>query len=122
MISDQAELADLHDEHDATTLKMSGFRHGDSTVKLNANETIQMAPPPYDSYEKQTSPAWYNVKAWSKKKMGIVAGIIIVLLIIIIAVAVVEVRKNRYPDYTALSYSMVDNIHGTTFLDRKSVV
>ena len=96
---------------------MSGFRHGDSTVKLNANETIQMAPPPYDSYEKQTSPAWYNVKAWSKKKMGIVAGIIIVLLIIIIAVAVVEVRKNRYPDYTALSYSLVDNIHGTTFFD-----
>lgn len=94
-------------------------RPGDSTTKLNAHETIQMQPPLHNDYEKNhsRSSAWYSVQTWSKRKIGIVAGVVVALLIIIIVVSVIEVRKNRYPDYTALSYTMVDNIYGTTFFD-----
>ena len=52
------------------------------------------------------APRWYNVKAWGKKIwLGIVVAVII--LIIIIAVAVVETnKKNKYPDYSKLTYSV----------------
>jgi hypothetical protein len=49
---------------------------------------------------------WYNVKAWGKKIwFGIAAAVVI--LIIVIVVAVVETnKKNKYPDYSKLTYTV----------------
>lgn len=83
-----------------------------------ANENIVMTSPTgYEKFAKVGPAKWWDVRAWSKKKMAIVGTCVLAVLLVVIVVPAVEVPKNRYPDYTALSYSMVDNIHGTDFFD-----
>lgn len=96
------------------------FGSSNDPSKLYPTDNIHMlrqSPPPYDDLDKASSPAWYNIAAWSKKKIAIVAAAIIAIIVVAVVVPVEEVKKNRYPDYSALDYSMVDNIYGTTFFD-----
>ena len=49
-----------------------------------------------------------------------IIGAIVAAIIIIVAVvvgAVLGTRKNAYPDYTPLSYTLQDTYHGTDFFD-----
>jgi len=64
-------------------------------------------PPAYRIDDEDTlNPRWYDVREWGKK-IFIGIGVAVAIIIIIIVVAVVEVEKaNRYPDYSALSYSL----------------
>ncbi|KAH7152165.1 concanavalin A-like lectin/glucanase domain-containing protein [Dactylonectria estremocensis] len=66
----------------------------------------------------QTSMPWWNARYWPKKVwFGVVAGILIIVAIII-GVVVTMLKKNAYPDYTTLSYSLVDTYSGDTFFDQ----
>jgi hypothetical protein len=64
-------------------------------------------PPAYRIDDEDTlNPRWYDVREWGKK-IWIGIGVAVAIIIIIVVVAVVEVEKaNRYPDYSALSYSL----------------
>jgi hypothetical protein len=60
-------------------------------------------------YISEKGPAWYDWRGWGKKAWGALAGAVIAIIVIIVVVAVVEVNKakaNRYPDYTALNYTL----------------
>ncbi|EXJ82567.1 endo-1,3(4)-beta-glucanase [Capronia epimyces CBS 606.96] len=81
-------------------------------------------PPKY--VEMHTSPASdlpnrplskRNPKTWSRKCWIILAITLIVIAIIVIVVAVVVSRKNRYPDYSSLTYALVATYSGTGFFD-----
>jgi hypothetical protein len=66
-------------------------------------------PPAYRIDDGDTlNPRWYDVREWGKKiwiRIGV--AIIIIVIVVAVVVAVVEVEKaNRYPDYSALSYSL----------------
>jgi hypothetical protein len=75
-----------------------------SAVEIMKNQFVE-GTGEYDR-PRRMARKWYNVKAWSKKVwISIAAGVMI--LIIIIVIAAVEVnKKNRYPDYSALKYSV----------------
>lgn len=51
---------------------------------------------------------WWNPRYWRKRVWAAIIIVIIVIVIIIVAVAVGKARKNIYPDYTPLSYSLKD--------------
>lgn len=58
-----------------------------------------------------------NPKNWSRKCWIISAIISVVVLVIVIVVAVVVSRQNRYPDYSALNYRLVETFSGPSFFD-----
>src|SRR4051812_44096898 len=81
-------------------------------------ENIQMTPDKYGipppKYELDRpgtlSHRWWDVRAWSKKKMLLVGGGLVVVIIILAVVIGVEVsKKNAYPNYSQLSYSLKDS-------------
>ncbi|KAM5374913.1 hypothetical protein ACJZ2D_006257 [Fusarium nematophilum] len=86
------------------------------------------APPTYDEIMlprqgndiRHVSPTmpWWNPRYWRKRVWAGVAAGVVILLVIVIAVAVTEVRKNRYPDYSTLSYSLKDTYEGESFFDQ----
>ncbi|KAH6664478.1 glycoside hydrolase family 16 protein [Halenospora varia] len=64
------------------------------------------------------SPRWYDVKAWGKRVWaGVIAGIVIIIIIVVV-VAVVVSKKNKYPDYSKLTYSLSETYSGSTFFDQ----
>lgn len=50
----------------------------------------------------------WNPKSWRKRTWAMVVGAIVAIIVIVVAVAVVVSKKNRYPNYTALTYSLAD--------------
>lgn len=54
----------------------------------------------------QTSMPWWNPRYWRKRVWGGVVAAILIIIAIVIAVAVTQTKKNAYPDYSALSYSL----------------
>lgn len=83
-----------------------------STLGNMANRTksaFSGSPPEYKYDNENTlQPKWYDFKRWGKKVWFIGAAVIAVIIIAIVA-AVVEVeKKNKYPDYSKLNYSLAD--------------
>jgi hypothetical protein len=73
-------------------------------------ESTPMGPPPSYSVDRDDTlnPGAWNMRYWSWKKWAaLVAGVIIVVVIIVIVVVEVE-KKNKYPDYSALTYTLAD--------------
>jgi hypothetical protein len=80
--------------------------------KNNYHQNIDMAngsPPQYKVDREDTlAPRWWNVREWSKKKLVFTGlGLAILIAVIIIIVVMVE-KKNAYPNYSQLTYSLVD--------------
>ncbi|KAF5689390.1 endo-1,3(4)-beta-glucanase [Fusarium denticulatum] len=67
-----------------------------------------------------SSMPWWNPRYWRKRIWVAIIIVIIVIVIIIVAVAVERARKNMYPDYTPLSYSLKDTYGGESFFDQFS--
>jgi hypothetical protein len=51
---------------------------------------------------------WYNVKYWGKKAWIAAVGILVLIIVIIVVVVVEVLKKNAYPDYTKLNYSLAE--------------
>lgn len=59
-----------------------------------------------------------NPKSWSLRKQLAVVGIIAVIIVVVIVGTYEGVQANRYPNYTALDYRLVDTYGGTSFFDQ----
>lgn len=61
----------------------------------------------------------WNPRNWGWKSWTLTAAALIILIIVIVVPAVVVTEKdnNAYPDYTTLSYSLVDTYSGADFFD-----
>lgn len=90
-------------------MESSGSSH--AFAKTLATENVHaLGPPPAYTLETdggyETSRQWWNPKTWGKKIfIGVGVGIV-ALIVIVVAVAVTEVKKNRYPDYSKLTYTL----------------
>ncbi|KAK2019426.1 endo-beta-glucanase [Colletotrichum eremochloae] len=62
--------------------------------------------------------AWWNPKGWTKRIWAGVGGGVVLIIIIVVAVAVTQSNKNRYPNYTKLSYKLSDTYSGEAFFDK----
>ncbi|EPE33256.1 Concanavalin A-like lectins/glucanase [Glarea lozoyensis ATCC 20868] len=60
---------------------------------------------------------WYDVKGWGKKVWIGVAAAVVILIIVIVVPVVVTNKKNKYPDYSRLSYSVSETYSGENFFD-----
>lgn len=54
----------------------------------------------------QTSLPWWNPRYWTKRIwIGVVTALVIII-VIAVAVGVTQAKKNAYPNYSQLSYSL----------------
>lgn len=83
--------------------------------KGGANENVRMlnnGHPPIHGHQgvpEDRDPYWFDVRYWRKRSFIWPALGLITVIVIVVAVAVTEVKKNAYPDYSKLNYSLVDN-------------
>ncbi|PMD21569.1 glycoside hydrolase family 16 protein [Hyaloscypha hepaticicola] len=63
------------------------------------------------------SQPWYNFKYWGKRAWAGFIAVVVIIIVIIIIVAVEVTKKNAYPDYTQLNYSLAETYSGTSFFD-----
>jgi hypothetical protein len=79
------------------------------TTKSAATDQIQMRGGAgyqhgqYDSYQ-----PWYNFRYWGKRAWAGAVAVVVLIIVIIIIVAVEVTKKNAYPDYTQLNYSLAE--------------
>ncbi|POR36733.1 Uncharacterized protein TPAR_03033 [Tolypocladium paradoxum] len=96
-------------------MRQDGHKPGDS-------------PPEYDeimflrgSGDVRHAPAsipWWNPRYWRKRVWAGVAIVIVIVIVIAAAVGVSQAKKNAYPDYSPLSYSLADTYGGESFFDQ----
>lgn len=60
-------------------------------------------------YEEHSEP-WYKPKYWRKRTWALVVATLVVVIVIVIAVpiAVTRNKKNSYPNYSKLNYTLTD--------------
>ncbi|KAI0872886.1 concanavalin A-like lectin/glucanase domain-containing protein [Hypoxylon argillaceum] len=61
---------------------------------------------------------WWKPRYWRKRTWAIVGVVVAVIIVIVIVVPVEVAQANRYPNYSTLDYSLVDEYSGTTFFDK----
>jgi hypothetical protein len=66
----------------------------------------------------QTTLPWWNPRYWPKKVWAGIVTLIVVLAIIVGAVVGVNAKKNAYPNYSELSYSLAETYEGEQFFDK----
>jgi hypothetical protein len=66
-------------------------------------------PPPYKVDRDDTlAPRWWDVRAWSKKKLALVAAGLAIAIVVLIVIIVEVTKNNKYPDYSKLNYALTD--------------
>ncbi|KAJ8131649.1 hypothetical protein O1611_g1974 [Lasiodiplodia mahajangana] len=91
--------------------------HGsvDSLTRSSPAFPTRHAQPSSMAYAKNE--AWWNPKYWSKKTWAAVGVVVAAIIVIVIVVPVKVSEANRYPNYSKLDYSLVDEYSGTSFFD-----
>ncbi|KAM0435400.1 hypothetical protein ACHAPT_003494, partial [Fusarium lateritium] len=82
-----------------------------------AYDEIMLSRPGQDIRRASPKMPWWNPRYWRKRVWAVVVAAVLIILAIIIAVAVTQVKKNEYPDYTTVSYSLKDTFEGESFFD-----
>ena len=69
------------------------------------------APPVYKEDPHRYSSGgskWWNVKTWGWKRWAILAAAVVVLIVVIVVAVVLSTKKDKYPNYSQLSYKLAD--------------
>jgi hypothetical protein len=67
------------------------------------------APPEYQLDREDTlNPSPWDVRHWGWKKWAALGAGAVIVIIIVVVVAVVVTKKNQYPDYSQLTYTLAD--------------
>ncbi|KAF4511143.1 hypothetical protein G6O67_002966 [Ophiocordyceps sinensis] len=87
-------------------------------MRHDGHEPLTEAPPPYDDIvfsrggrgagQARASIPWWNPRYWRKRAWIELATVAAVAVVIVVAVAVVESKKNAYPDYAPIAYGLSD--------------
>jgi hypothetical protein len=68
--------------------------------------------------DQTTTFPWYNPRGWSLLKKVLVGLGAIIFIIVVILAPYYGVKLNRYPNYTALDYRIVDTYSGASFFEQ----
>lgn len=102
---------------------MSRFSSGVKSGEVPAYDEIMLPRKGQDVRHAPSRMPWYNPRYWRKRVWAGVATIVVIIIIVVVAVAVSESRKNRYPDYSALEYSLADTCRLiTAYIYRKQAL
>jgi hypothetical protein len=93
----------------------------DAFLRLKAKATTKN--PISKSESRQTtrgegSSPWYNPRSWSFGIAFCVFMVCSLLLATVISIIVGQTRKNEYPDYRLIPYSLIDTYEGPSFFDQ----
>jgi len=78
-----------------------------------------MGPPPMYQVDADgtLAPHWWDLRSWTKKQL-LLAGLgVVIIVAIVIVIAVVVSKKNEYPNYSQINYTLKDTFSGTSFFD-----
>ncbi|KAG0155593.1 hypothetical protein PDIDSM_2765 [Penicillium digitatum] len=89
---------------------------GTPRTTLETKPPIATASQPGDRDTPAHTP-WYNPQGWSLRKKLIVTASVIVTVLATILIPF-EIIKSRYPNYSPLHYTLIDNYSGPTFFDQ----
>lgn len=95
----------------STTTTMTRYSQNPfaDNIHMMDNRMPPGPPPAYKVDREDTlAPRWWDVKHWSKKAFLLAALALAAIIVIAVVVAIEVEKKNRYPSYTALSYSLTD--------------
>ncbi|KAJ9139421.1 Concanavalin A-like lectin/glucanase domain-containing protein [Pleurostoma richardsiae] len=62
-------------------------------------------------------PAWYDPRGWRKRVWIALAALIVIICVVVPAVVVTINKKNAYPNYSALTYSLSETYSTDSFFD-----
>ncbi|TLS30574.1 hypothetical protein PpBr36_02384 [Pyricularia pennisetigena] len=71
----------------------------------------------------EEEPTKKGFRAWRKRTWGLIGALVLIAIIIIIVVPVAvttEQRRNRYPDYFKINYTLTETYSGANFFDKFS--
>lgn len=95
----------------ATLGEMASRRKHPYTENIGmAGESSNMGPPPEYKVDRDDTlnPSPWDMRQWSWKKwVALIVGVVIVIVMVIIVVVEVT-KKNKYPDYSTLTYTLAD--------------
>jgi hypothetical protein len=77
-------------------------------TKNVAAEQVQMRGGSGYQFDREDSyyHPWYNFKYWGKRAWAAAVVVVVLIIVIVIIIAVEVTKKNAYPDYTELNYSL----------------
>lgn len=99
---------------------MSDYQRADKHGAVPpAYRELYPAPPEDRAWQAaQTSMPWWNPRYWGRKIWIAVGVLVAIIIAAIIAVAVTKSKSGgSYPDYSNLTYNLVDTYAGETFFD-----
>ena len=94
----------------ATIEDMAGRRKNNYSEDISMVHGGPMGPPPAYKLDREDSlaPHWWDYRGWSMKKLLLIVAGLVLLVVIVIIIAVEVVKKNAYPNYSALTYTLTD--------------
>lgn len=100
------------DPYSGTTSRQETWAPKTPTTQTTRGPSDSSKEPPVDV-------PWYNPRGMSLHTRLIVGAVIVAVVVVATVVGTIEgIRANRYPDYSALNYTLVDTYEGTSFFDR----
>ena len=84
----------------------TGYGGANRKGAFDDNINLVSGPPPPYEYSTSARRSRWDPRGWSRRSLILSVVGIVIVLIIIIAVATVEARNGRYPDYSKLSYQL----------------
>jgi hypothetical protein len=80
------------------------------SIGMMGDSGTPLAPPPEYKVDREDTlnPSVWDIRYWSWKMWaGLIVGVVIAVVVAVI-VAVEVTKKNKYPDYSTLTYSLAD--------------
>jgi hypothetical protein len=101
----------------ATTGEIIGS--GKKNAYTEDSHLVNNGPPPAYKINKEDTlaPRWWDMRLRSKKTLVFVGVGLAVLIAAVVVIVVMVEKKDAYPNYSRLSYSLVDDFSGTSFFD-----
>lgn len=93
---------------------MTRYSSGVKSGEAPAYEEIMLPRKGQDVRHAPSRMPWYNPRYWRKRVWAGVGTVVVIIIIIIVAILVSNARKNRYPDYSPLAYSLADTCRSTS--------
>ena len=77
-----------------------------------------LGPPPEYKVDREDTlnPSPWDVRQWSWKRWAMLIVGVVVVIVAVIIIAVEVTKKNKYPDYSALTYTLADTCAFTSLL------
>lgn len=70
----------------------------------------QTRAPPREKFDREETlrPHRWDVRAWPRRAWALLVAVLVIIIVIVVVVVVVVTKKNKYPAYAPLKYTLAD--------------